>query len=223
MDPVRSPHRRAAGRTFAMNMIDSMLGALVWDLGRSCATGLDVSAQLGAVCAELPAAAGVAGAVILLSEPLDPSGCVVFGSDGRAGWVGDRQRRAAEGPLVSVLRTGRPVLTADMARVEPHEVAAAAAEYGFVTSMVLPLETVGVRLGALQLFGDFWSPVEARHVDVIRPLVEVLVARLIDVRTIRGLTQAARHAVPVPAQAAPADVETIALPIVPVPGPRRSR
>jgi hypothetical protein len=129
------------------------------------------------------------------------------------------------------MRSGRPLLTPDMARVEPHDVAAAAAEYGFVSSMVLPLETVGGRLGGLQLFGDFWTPVESRHVDLIRPLVEVLVARLLDVRTIRELKQAAQSIGPrsaaVPAQTDPVDPATIAIPLPPpagaVPMPRRSR
>jgi GAF domain len=218
-----------------MTTIDSSLGALVWNLGRTCATGMDVSGQLSSVCAALPAALCVSGAVILLAEPLDASGAVVFASDGRAGWIGDCQRRAGDGPLASALRTGRPLLTPDMARIEPHEVAAAAAEYGFVGSMAIPLETIDGRLGALQLFGDFWRPVEARHADLIRPLVEVLVARLLDVRTIRLLTRVATlheagTPVDVPAQAGPADaldVPTIALPLPPpagaVPLPRRSR
>jgi GAF domain len=214
--------------------IDSSLGALVWNLGRTCVTGMDVSAQLSSVCAALPAALCVAGAVVLLSEPLDASGSVVFASDGQAGWIGDCQRRAGQGPLITALRSGRPMLTPDMARIDPHEVAAAAAEYGFVSSMVVPLETVGGRLGGLQLFGDFWRPVEARHSDLIRPLVEVLVARLVDVRTIRLLTDAASRAlarpIEVPAHAtppAPVDLATIALPVsLPadaVPFPRRSR
>lgn len=87
--------------------------------------------------------------------------------------------------------SGRPLLTPDMARIEPHAVAAAPAEYGFVSSMAVPLETVDGRLGSMQLFGDFWRPVDARLADLIRPLMEVLVARLIDVRTIRSFTQAA--------------------------------
>jgi hypothetical protein len=171
---------------------------------------------------------------VLLSEPLDASGSVVFASDGRAGWIGDCQRRAGQGPLITTLRSGRPLLTPDMARIDPHEVAAAAAEYGFVSSMVVPLETVGGRLGGLQLFGDFWRPVEVRHTDLIRPLVEVLVARLVDVRTIRLLTDAASKALARPIAApsratppAPVDVATIALPVsspaAAVPLPRRSR
>jgi hypothetical protein len=106
--------------------IDSSLGALVWNLGRTCVTGMDVSAQLSSVCAALPAALCVAGAVVLLSEPLDASGSVVFASDGQAGWIGDCQRRAGQGPLIAALRSGRPLLTPDMARIDPHEVAAAA-------------------------------------------------------------------------------------------------
>lgn len=218
-----------------MTTIDSSLGALVWNLGRTCATEMDVSAQLSSLCAALAPALCVAGTVILLAEPLDASGSVVFASDGKAGWIGDCQRRAGDGPLVAALRSGRPLLTPDMARIEPHEVAANAAEYGFVSSMVVPLETTAGSLGGLQLFGDFWRPVEARHADLVRPLVEVLVARLLDIRTIRMLTRAAtlnaaERAFDVPAQARPphpVDVATIALPLPPpagaVPLPRRSR
>jgi hypothetical protein len=98
--------------------------------------------------------------------------------------------------------------------------------------MVVPLETTGGRLGALQLFGDFWRPVEVRHTDLIRPLVEVLVARLVDVRTMRMLTRAATlneveqvdDLVDVVDAVDPA---TIALPLPPpagaVPLPRRPR
>jgi hypothetical protein len=57
--------------------------------------------------------------------------------------------------------------------------------------------------------------VEAAQADVVRPLLEVLVARLVDVRALRGHT-----ITPIPVRAArvdPGDVATTAIPVVPRP------
>ena len=49
---------------------------------------------------------------------------------------------------------GRPMLTADLTRIGPPALAAAAAECGLVSSLALPIEYDGERLGALQLLGE---------------------------------------------------------------------
>ena len=64
------------------------------------------------------------------------------------------------GPLPAALRTGRPMLTADITRIGPPALAAAAAECGLVSSLALPIDFDGERLGALQLLSGAWRPLD---------------------------------------------------------------
>ena len=100
------------------------------------------------------------------------------------------------GPLAGALRTWRPMLTADLARIGPPAVAAAAAECGLGSSLVLPFDVDGDRVGVLQLLGEVQRPVEAAHAEMLRPLLDVLGARLADVRALRraGLISRGREA-----------------------------
>ena len=131
----------------------------------------------------MPGVVGVGGAVILLGSP--PAGVrALTASDGRAAWLGELQQKAEMGPLPAAARTGRPMLTADLTRIGPPALAAAAAECGLVSSLALPIEHDGERLGAVQLLGEARRPVEAADGETLRPLLDVLAARLVDVRAL---------------------------------------
>jgi hypothetical protein len=163
---------------------DAGLMPLVMQLGRARASVMDVPVLLGSLCSVLPAVVGVAGAVLLLTEP--PAGArTLTASDARAGWIGEMQQRAGAGPLPEVMRTRQPVFTADLTRIGPPAVATAAAECGLVSSLVVPVEVDGERVGVLQLLGEAQRPVEPAHADIVRPLLDVLAARLVDVRALQ--------------------------------------
>jgi GAF domain-containing protein len=217
-----------------MTAVDQSLVSLALHVGRTSARDLDLPALLSRICAALPAATGVAGAVMLVTEPSDAEPTVVA-SDGKAGWIGEAQRRSGSGPLPGVTRSGRPLRTPDLTRLGPPELATAAAESGLTSSLVVPLVAGGERYGGLQLLGSAWQPVEPAHAEAVRPLLAALVARLVDVRALRRLRA---PEAPVPA---PADVATTAIPaavraalptagpaaevtqVVAVPAPRRAR
>ena len=188
-----------------MTATDVGLMPLVIQLGRARAAAMDVPVVLGSLCGAVSAAVGVAGAVILMAEPLEgvPT---LSASDARAKWIGEMQQRAGVGPLPDAMRTWQPMLTADMTRVGPRAVAAAAAECGLVSSLVMPFEVNGERVGVLQLLGEALRPVEPAHADVLRPLLDVLAARLADVRALR-LAKTARPT-PTPQAARAADAAT---------------
>jgi GAF domain-containing protein len=195
--------------------VDSSLMSLALHVGRMTAADLDLPAVLQQLCSALPISAGGAAAVIMLAEPPDVAPTLVVATDAQARWIGEAQRRAGSGPLPGVIRSGRPLLTPDLTRIGPPEVAAAAAESGLTSSLVVPLAAADERYGGLQLLGNARRPVEAAQADVVRPLLEVLVARLVDVRALRGHT-----ITPIPVRAArvdPGDVATTAIPMVPRP------
>jgi GAF domain-containing protein len=195
--------------------VDSSLMSLALHVGRMTAADLDLPAVLQQLCSALPISAGGAAAVIMLAEPPDVAPALVVATDAKARWIGEAQRRAGSGPLPGVIRSGRPLFTPDLTRIGPPEVAAAAAESGLTSSLVVPLAAADERYGGLQLLGNARRPVEAAQADVVRPLLEVLVARLVDVRALRGHT-----ITPIPVRAArvdPGDVATTAIPVVPRP------
>lgn len=166
-----------------MTTTDAGLMPLVLQLGRARAAVMDVQAVLTSVCAAVPGVLGVAGAVVLLVEP--PGGIrALTASDARARWFGEAQQRADLGPLAGAVRTWRPMLTTDLTRIGPPAVATAAAECGLTSSLVLPFDVDGDRLGVLQLLGEAHRPAEAAHAEVLRPLLDALAARLADVRAL---------------------------------------
>lgn len=198
-----------------MTTTDVGLMPLVLQLGRARAAMMDVPAVLLSVCSALPGALGVSGAVLLLVDP--PEGVApLSASDARARWFGEAQQRAGVGPLPGAVRTWRPTLTNDLARVGHPAVAAAAAESGLSSSLVLPFDVDGDRLGVLQLLGEAARPVAASHAEALRPLLDTLAARLADVRALHLARRRAEApaAVPVP-RSADGGRET------PTPAPRR--
>ena len=167
-----------------MTTTDAGLSPLVAQLGRARASAMDVPAVLGSICSAIPGVLGIGGALLLLVDP--PEGVrELTASDARAAWIGETQRRTNMGPLSGALRTWRPMLTTDLTRIGPPAVAGAAAEYGLGSSLVLPFDVDGDRVGVLQLLGEIQRPVEAAHAEMLRPLLDVLGARLADVRALR--------------------------------------
>src|SRR4051794_21804242 len=155
----------------AVTTTDAGLMPLVLQLGRARAAAMDVPAMLASVCSAVPGVLGVSGAVLLLLEA--PDGIrTLTASDARARWFGEAQQRADMDPLPAAVRTWRPMLTTDMRRLGSPAVAAAAAECGLVSSLVLPFDVDGDRLGVLQLLGDAQRPVEAAHAQALRPLLD---------------------------------------------------
>jgi hypothetical protein len=178
------PVRRSRGVT--VTTTDARLMPLILQLGRCAAVTMDVADVLGSVCAAVPGVLGVGGAVILLDSP--PGGTpALMASDVDSAWLGELQQSAGFGPLPSTLRTGRPILTADLTRIGPPALAAAAAECGLVSSLVQPIDFDGEQLGALQLLGGVWRPLEPADGEALRPLLDVIAARLVDTRTLRRM------------------------------------
>ncbi|WP_433502228.1 GAF domain-containing protein [Pseudonocardia halophobica] len=159
-------------------------------VGRTAVAGADVGTLLSSVCTALPATLGVSGAAIVLVEVPDrlPGLAGVSASDTAAGRLGEMELRAGTGPVQGAVRSGRPMVTPDLTRIGPPELAAAAADTGLTCSVVVPLVVDGEPVGGLQLFGHPGRPVGDGHVDAVAGLADVLSARLTDVCALRRLT-----------------------------------
>ncbi|MEJ8277953.1 hypothetical protein [Pseudonocardia spirodelae] len=174
----------------------------------------DVAALLSGICVALVPAARVAGAALLLREPADPRDTDrrrVFGSDTAAVRLGELQRRADAGPGPAAERGDRVLVTPDLTRSGPPELAAAAADCGLVRSLAVPVPVAGRTAGALQLFarGGPDDPLGERLAAALAPVVAALAARLTDVRELARLqARAARPAAP----EAPLDDRTALIP-----------
>ena len=198
-----------------MTTTDVGLMPLVLQLGRARAAMMDVPAVLLSVCSALPGALGVSGAVLLLVDPAEGVS-PLSASDARARWFGELQQRAGVGPLPGAVRTWRPTLTSDLTRIGHPAIAAAATESGLSSSLVLPFDVDGDRLGVLQLLGEASRPVAAAHAEALRPLLDTLAARLADVRALQQARCAERTAtspptaVPVPRSADGGDGAVVA-------------
>lgn len=170
-------------------------------LARRPVAGLDPVRYLGAVADEIARALGVAGAVLVV-----PATGWVRGSDELATLVGEMQHRDGRGPLTTVLRTTRPMLTPDLTRIGPPALAALAADAGFGSAAAVALHADGRVVAALQVIGGPAPPVEMRHVEALGPVVDVLGARIADLveiarlRRIPGPPPSSTPAPPQPAQ-----------------------
>jgi hypothetical protein len=168
---------------------DAGLMPLVLELGRARASTMDVTAALDAVCSAVTQALEIGGAALLLVEPPCDTRELTT-SDEHAAWIAEMQQRADMGPLPGALRTWRTMLTADLTRIGPPALAAAAAECGLVSSLVLPFGVEEERTGVLQLLADAYRPVGPADGHVVQPLLDVLAARLSDVRVLRRSSNA---------------------------------
>ncbi|WP_345383205.1 GAF domain-containing protein [Pseudonocardia yuanmonensis] len=163
---------------------------LTLQVGRTAVAGADLTSLLSSVCTALPTTLGVSGAAIVLVDSPDRVAGVagVSASDTAAGRLGEMELRAGTGPVQGAVRSGRPMVTPDLTRIGPPELAAAAADTGLTCSVVVPLVVDGEPVGGLQLFGHPGRPVGDGHVDAVAGLAEVLSARIADVWALRRLT-----------------------------------
>ncbi|WP_344419253.1 GAF domain-containing protein [Pseudonocardia ailaonensis] len=161
---------------------------LTLQVGRTAVAGADPRTLLSSICAALPTTLGVSGAAIVLVEPPDRAIAGVSASDTAAIRLGEMELRAGTGPVQGAVRSGRPMVTPDLTRIGPPELAAAAADTGLTCSVVVPLFVDGEPAGGLQLFGHPGRPVGEGHVDAVAGLAEALSARLGDICALRRLT-----------------------------------
>ena len=173
---------------------DSALVGLALQVARTPAANLDVGAMLAGVCSALPVAAGIAGAVLVMVEAPDPMTGVVFASDAAAARLGEAAQRAGAGPLADAMFSGRVSATSDLTRIPPSELAAVAAETGLASAVTIPFALGGRPAGALQLLGTGYRPVPVELAEVVRPLLDVVVALLSDSRAFGRLYAAVADA-----------------------------
>ncbi|MFR9804532.1 GAF domain-containing protein [Pseudonocardia sp. RS010] len=174
-----------------MHPDDPGIMGLTLQVGRTAVAGADLGSLLSAVCTALPATLGVSGAAIVLVDVPDSRLAGIAGvsaSDPAAGRLGEMEVRAGTGPVQGAVRSGRPMVTPDLTRIGPPELAAAAADTGLTCSVVVPLVVDGEPVGGLQLFGHPGRPVGDGHVDAVAGLAEALSARITDVCALRRLT-----------------------------------
>ncbi|MDN5916297.1 MAG: hypothetical protein L0I76_14550 [Pseudonocardia sp.] len=168
-------------------------GALIriaLQVGATSVAHIDVAAMLSGVCVALPPAAGVSGAVLMLTDPADPRDPDeqrVFTSDTAADRMARIQRRAGNGPLPAAVRGDRTLATPDLTRHGPPELAAAAADCGLVRSLVVPVPIAGRTAGGLQLLGRADAVLDEQLATPLRPVVTMLAARLADIRELARL------------------------------------
>lgn len=154
-------------------------------VGATPVAHLDIATMLSGVCSALPAAAGVASAVVVLTEPADPrdpASRQVFASDDAAHHLGLLQHRAGRGPAAAAVRGDRPLVVPDLAVSGPPELAAAAADCGLVSSLVVPLPGPGRPAGGLQVLAGADTSLDERTASLLWPLVSAMAARLADAR-----------------------------------------
>ncbi|MCF7549738.1 GAF and ANTAR domain-containing protein [Pseudonocardia sp. WMMC193] len=161
---------------------------LTLEIGRTAVAAADLGPLLQRICATLPGTLGVPAAAIVLVEPPDTRLAGVTASGPDPARLGEMELRAGTGPVQGAVRSGRPMVTPDLTRIGPPELAAAAADTGLTCSVVVPLRVDGEPAGGLQLFGHPGRPVGDGHVDALAGLADVLSARLSDVCAVRRLT-----------------------------------
>ena len=197
-----------------MSATDADLMPFVLQLGRARASAMDAPTVVSSFCSVVAGVLGVSGVVIQLVDP--PEGVrTLTASDARARWIGEVQQRAGTGPVSDAMHAWRAVYTADLRRIGPPTVAAAAAECGLVSSLAVPIEIDGAAVGVLQLVGEAGQPVDPSHADVLRRLLDVLAARLFDVRELQragtpGPSPAAQDVTVRPGPAVPAQRDAAA-------------
>jgi hypothetical protein len=167
------------------------IAALVLRLARTTAAAVDVPAMLTDVCRTTRSVLGVRAVLAAAGRTTATGPTALGGSDETADRLARLQREARGGPLAAVLRSGRPLHTADLTRIGPPELAAAAAEAGLTTSFTVPLVAGGEPVGALQLLGEPGRPVGPELLEPVAAVLDVLAARLADVDERRRLADAA--------------------------------
>ena len=98
----------------------------------------------------------VTGVGLLLMNDTGPAGMLAV-TDGSAAILEELQFNLGEGPGVDSARTGRPVLTPDLARTGPQRwpgFSAGALESGICAVFAFPLRVGDIRVGVLELHRD---------------------------------------------------------------------
>lgn len=98
------------------------------------------------------------------------------------------QAQRQEGPCYDAFRTGRPVITTDLAAARGRwpSFAPQAVDYGFRSVHALPMRLRSERIGALNLFGTGLVELGESEVRVVQALADVATIAIIQERTIRG-------------------------------------
>lgn len=171
-------------------MPTTVLTDLALALSRRPVTGVDPLRVLGEAAVEIAQALYVAGVVLAV-----PATGWVRGSDETATLIGEIQRGDGQGPLLTAVRTQRPMLTPDLTRIGPPALAALAAEVGLTGSAAFALGPGGHPVAGIQLIGRLGRPVESWQVEALEPVLAVLGARITDMVEVDRLR---RRAVPAP-------------------------
>jgi hypothetical protein len=167
---------------------DPGIMGLTLEIGRTAVAAADLGPLLQRICSTLPGTLGVPAAAIVLVDLPDTQLAGVTASGPDPARLGEMELRAGTGPVQGAVRSGRAMVTPDLTRIGPPELAAAAADTGLTCSVVVPLRVDGEPAGGLQLFGHPGRPVGDGHVDALAGLADVLSARLSDVCAVRRLT-----------------------------------
>lgn len=175
-----------------------VLTDLALALSRRTVAGADPLRFLGEVAGEVARALQLAGAVVVV-----PATGWVGGSDDTARLAGEIQQRDVNGPVATAVRTARPVVTPDLIRIGPPALAALAGEVGLTSSAAVAVFCDGRIVAAVQLMGVPGRAVEARHVDALGPVLEVLGARIADMVEVDRMRRAP---LPTPRMQAPVAV-----------------
>lgn len=191
----------------------TVLGDLALMLSLRSVAGVEPLRFLREAAGQIAQSLDVAGAVLVV-----PTTAWVGGSDDVSTLVGEMQLRDGQGPLVTAMRTARPMLTPDLTRIGPPPLAALAADVGFSGSAALALLIDGRVVAGLQVIGRTGRPIEPRDIEALDEVADVLAARIADLVEIARL----RHTPVPPAAPAPTGRDrTEALPaqpdFVPVP------
>ena len=171
-----------------MHPDDPGIMGLTMEIGRTAVASADLGVLLERICSALPRTLGVPAAAIVLVDLPDTQLAGVTASGPDPARLGEMELRAGTGPVQGAVRSGRAMVTPDLTRIGPPELAAAAADTGLTCSVVVPLRVDGEPAGGLQLFGHPGRPVGDGHVDALAGLADVLSARLSDVCAVRRLT-----------------------------------
>lgn len=142
----------------------------------------EVPDRLVEVCVDV---LGATAAGMLLSDQRALS--VVASSSRRTHLVELFQLETGEGPCLDCVRTGEPVLVADLetAHARWPRFVGAAIDHGFASVHAVPMRLRHETIGALNMFGEQPGAMTAQDVRVAQALADIATAGILQQRTIR--------------------------------------
>lgn len=142
----------------------------------------EVPHRLVEVCVDL---LGTAAAGMLLADQQALS--VVASSSTRMRMVQLFQLETGEGPCLDCVRTGEPVLVADLdtARARWPRFVSTAVHHGFASVHAVPMRLRHDTIGALHMFGDQPGAMAEQDVRVAQALADIATVGILQQRTIR--------------------------------------